>query len=325
VIAWLAAALAAAALPEGGASYRLELAGRPVGAAALRVRCVAARCSARWITRMRLPEEAGGDLSNGEVAVEVDGEGRSLGAPTRILHDGVARTEVAAEGSVPALIAPLVLSEVAPGEVARCVDAFDEETAERGLACVERGSKARRLEVMGVAMTVTPGADRFPDAIDIPVQRARWVRDASAAPPSKPPRLFGVRLPGPAGRPLLCGARPDPAPTTRLTGVPPPTATGESCRARTLDWLARAARAGLRGRVAVGAAFDGVALAWHAWAEVRSGEGWTAVDPTFGQMPATGPRFTVARYDPANPAERLAAGRRLLECWMREGSREAAR
>jgi len=322
VIAWLTAALVAAAIPQGDAVYRFEIAGRRVGAATLEVHCDGTLCSARWSTRMRLPEEAGGELSSTDVTVAIDPTGRSLGDRTRIVRDGAARTEAVATGSVPAMIAPLLLSDGAPRELGRCVDAFDEETAERGLACVEQARKGRRqLEVMGVAMAVAPGADGFPDAIDIPVQRARWVRDPSAAPPSTPPRLFGVRLPGPAGRPVLCGADPDPAPGAAAAGIPAPSATGKTCRERTLDWLARAARAGFMGRVAVGAAFDGVALAWHAWAEVRSGGSWIAVDPTFGQLPARGPRFTVARYDPANPAERLAAGRRLLECWMREGSR----
>ena len=83
----------------------------------------------------------------------------------------------------------------------------------------------------------------------------------------------------------------------------------------TLDYLSRAAALGHEGRVAVGLAWDGEALAWHAWAELREGDAWVPVDPTFRQLPARGPRFTVARYAPDDPAARLAAGRAVLACW----------
>jgi transglutaminase-like putative cysteine protease len=68
--------------------------------------------------------------------------------------------------------------------------------------------------------------------------------------------------------------------------------------------------------VAVGVAHDGDGFVWHAWVEVRTAGRWVAVDPAFGQVPARGPRFTIARHagDAAGLAE---AGRRILACWGR--------
>jgi hypothetical protein len=310
------AALAAGALPEGSAAYRFELGGQHAGAAELSIRCAGGRCTSRWTTRLRLPDEAGGDLAAGEVVLDTDGTGRSRGAPSRVTRDGATRSQAAVAAAIPAMIAPLVVTAAVPPDGARrCADAFDEETGERGRACAFREDGALHAEVLGVVMVVNPGADGFPESIAVPAQQVRWVRDPAAAPPALPPRLHGVRLPGPPERKSFCGVRRDPPPPPLTATLPEPAAEGDSCRAKTLDWLARAARADLPGRVAVGVAFDGTALAWHAWAEVRAGGRWVPVDPTFGQLPAAGPRFTLARYDPAVPAQRLAAGRRVLDCW----------
>jgi transglutaminase-like putative cysteine protease len=100
-------------------------------------------------------------------------------------------------------------------------------------------------------------------------------------------------------------------------GLPAPAAPGPSCRERTAAWLAKARAAGLRGRTAVGVAFDGGGFVWHAWAEARVGGRWVPVDPSFRQAPARGPRFTLATWEEGDDAGRAAAGHRILACWGR--------
>jgi transglutaminase-like putative cysteine protease len=109
---------------------------------------------------------------------------------------------------------------------------------------------------------------------------------------------------------------PDPAQAAPLpAGLPPPRAAGASCRERTAAWLAEAARAGFSGRTAVGVAWDGGDFVWHAWAEVRAGGRWIAVDPSFGEAPARGPRFTLGRWAADDRGARDAAGQAILACW----------
>ncbi|HEY6099663.1 MAG TPA: transglutaminase-like domain-containing protein, partial [Anaeromyxobacter sp.] len=86
---------------------------------------------------------------------------------------------------------------------------------------------------------------------------------------------------------------------------------------RAAAWVATARRAGIPARVALGVAWDGAAFVWHAWAEARAGGAWIPVDPSFGQAPARGPRFTLARHAPGDGAARAEAGRRILACWGR--------
>jgi len=288
----LAAALAAGpALPEGAARYRMELAGEHVGAAELTIRCDGGRCAATWSIDLVLPEEAGGERTGRRVEVDVDVRGRQR------------------DGLVPAMIAPLVL--LSGG--ARCVAAVDEETGERGQACrTGRGA----VNVMGVAMEVARGRDGFPAEVAVPSQRMRFVRAPGAAAPADAPRLFGTRVAGPAGARRFCGAPRDGPASAAPAGLPAPRGEGASCRAITVDWLARAERAGHPGRVAVGVVWTGRGWAWHAWAEVPGpAAAWASVDPTFGESPARAPRFTVARWTPGDEASRLAAGKRVLACW----------
>jgi hypothetical protein len=307
------AALLAAALPEGSASYRLELAGVAVGAATLAIRCSAAGCEAAWTTRLRLPEEAGGELAEGRVELEVDREGRSRGGEVRVRRDGSERAVTGVAGAVPAMIAPVVL--LSPGRAGGCLDVFEEETGVAGTACGERSAAGVTATIQGEEMRIAGSPDGFPAAIDIAGQRARWMRAGEAEPPARAPPIAGVTVDARPGASSFCGLAPDLAMTAPPEGaLPHPAGAGSSCRAITLDYLRRAARAGREGRVAVGVAWTGDAFAWHAWAEVREGETWIPVDPTFGQLPAVGPRFTVARYAPDDAAARLEAGRRVLEC-----------
>jgi hypothetical protein len=317
--ALLALALAAG-LPAGTVRLRAELAGAPVGVADLAVTCRGARCDVRYRARLRLPAESGGAVSDASVEVEVDRAGRYRGGALRVRQAGTTRTPRAPAGAVPASLAELVLAAEAPadgGEI--CVGFFDEEQPELRRACARReAGGALAADEGGIPVRIVPGPDGFPAEVVV-AGRFRYVRDAAAVVPGAPPRLAGTRVPGPAdprAARSFCGVPVDPAPGAAGAGaLPEPTAPGESCREKTAAWLALARRRGLEGRTAVGVAWDGQSFVWHAWAEVRSGGTWLPVDPSFGQRPAQGPRFTVARYAEGDAAARDAAGGKILACW----------
>ncbi len=318
MIALVAAALLAAegpALPEGTVRYRVELAGAAVGAAELSHACSApGRCRVRWEARLRLPAEAGGGLRLRKIEAAVDGAGRLTG-PAVVEVQGVRRRVRGPEGAIPLALAELALAARGEG----CALVLDEEAGRAHQACARREGGRLRIALPGGIEEVQVGADGFPDEVALPAQASRFVRDPAAAPPSAPPPLE-VRVAGPpAGRPArrFCGRPPDPAVDAgALPELPPPTPDGRSCREQAADYAALVRRSGRDARIAVGAAHDGAGFTWHAWVEVRTKSGWLPVDPAFGQLPALGPRFTVARHrgDAAGAAE---AGRRILECWGR--------
>lgn len=308
-----------AALPEGTARYRVELAGEPIGWAALAVRCEPERCALTWETALRAPEEAGGALRRRRVTSTVDRAGR-LAGPVEVREDGATRPgRAVVPGRVPSAAAELVL--LAAGAPS-CVEAFDEERGATGLACGRRDGPRVRAEVLGDREELTPAADGFPAEVSLPAQGVRYLRDPTATAPARAPRL-AVRVPGPpvpAAARRFCGLAPDPPPADAPPAeAPPARPTAGGCRPQAEAYAAAAARAGLRSRVAVGVVHDGAGFAWHAWAEVRRGRRWIAVDPALGQAPAEGPRFTVGRYDPADAGARAEAGRRILACWGRGG------
>jgi hypothetical protein len=237
-------------------------------------------------------------------------------------------------GAFPASLAELVLarrvplpprkgwqSALPPGP-AQCVDVFDEASGRRGTACAHRQGDALAVTVLGAEEVLVPGRDGFAATVDLPAQTARFVRDDEATLPRKAPRLHGSIVPGPADpaeAASFCGvARDRDVDAAGLDFLPEPHADGASCVERTAAWLARAARAGLRGRTAVGVAWDGAHYVWHAWAEVKLERGWVPVDPSFGERPARGPRFTLAAHEPGDEAARQRAGERILACWGRE-------
>jgi hypothetical protein len=316
-------ALALAALPSGEARYRVEIAGEPVGAATLAVVCPSDACRVRWETHLRLPDAAGGAISLRRVELEVDPGGRARAGPIRHFRDGERWTAEARAGRVPASLAEVVLLARGSG----CVPVFEEETLEEGEACHRGrggGTADVDVDVLGTRERVRQGRRGFPDSVEVPEQGVRFVLDASAAVPVRPPRLFGVRVPGPrdpASARLFCGTPVDPAPRAPAPpSAPAPEAPGASCRDKAEAYLARAASAGLRGRTAVGVAWDGDAFVWHAWAELEDGQGgFVPVDPSFRELPARGPRFTLARYATTDRAARVVAGRRILACWGRAG------
>lgn len=317
--ALLALALAAD-LPQGAVRWRAELAGVHVGVAELSVSCRGDRCSVRYRSRLRLPAESGGAVSDSTVEVETDRAGRHRGGALRVTQGGATRTPRGAPDAVPAALAELVLAaETAAGGAITCVPFFDEEQPQAlRRACARREGDRLAADLGGVPASILPGADGFPAEVVV-ARRFRFVRDAAAGVPRAAPRLSGTRIPGPADprdARSFCGVPLDPAPDARLAAsLPAPRARGASCREKTAAWLAAARARGLEGRAAVGAAWDGRSFVWHAWAEVRAGEAWIPVDPSFGERPARGPRFTLARYADGDRAARDAAGERILGCW----------
>lgn len=317
LVPWL---VLAAALPVGEARYRVEIGGAHAGVATLRAACAGDRCTARWSSALRAPEAAGGVVTTRAVEVETDRAGRLAGA-VRVERGGRAVEGRARPGLVPATVLELVLArEAAEGSAgSACVEAFDEETGEAARACATRRGGGLDAALVGARARITPGADGFPDAVELPQQRARFVRDPAAALPAAAPRL-DVDVPGkpPALARRFCGVDLDRrAAAAPPAGTPPPGAPGASCREKAIAWVARARAAGLAARVAVGPAFDGAGFSWHAWAEVDAAGRWIAVDPTFGEAPARSPRFTVATFDPGDAASEAEAGRRVLACWGR--------
>ena len=314
---WLALLLAA--LPDGRVAWRMELAGRPVGVVELEVRCAAGRCAVTWRSRQRLPAEAGGVLLERKVRLEVDPDGRELG-PARVTEGGVGRDVALPPGAVPALLVETVaLRRLASGP-GGCLDAADELTGRPLRACGSFEAGRLRLELGGERELVWVGEGGFPDQVLLPGQRIRFVRDPRAAVPTQPPRLFGVEVDGPAEparAARFCGVTRDRRSEASTSGLPAARAEGATCRDQAAAWLAEARGAGWRGRTAVGVAWSGAAWSWHAWAEVRIGEAWVPIDPTFGESPVRSPRFTLATWEEGDEPARAEAGRRILACWGR--------
>jgi hypothetical protein len=204
-----------------------------------------------------------------------------------------------------------------------CLGVFDESSGERGQACATRRGEWLEGRVLGDAVRFRARRGALPEEVVLPAQGARFVADPAAELPEKPPRLFGVEVaadPGAdeAARARFCGLDLEREPVAaEAAGLPAEFPAGGSCREKTTRYLALAAHAGLEGRHVVGVAFDGKAFVWHEWAEIRRGDIWVAVDPSFRQLPAAGPRFAVARFGEGDDAARAEAGRRILACWGR--------
>jgi hypothetical protein len=315
VAAAAVAAVALAALPEGTVRLRAELGGEPVGVAELRVACGAAACAVSYASELVPPEEAGGPTRRTRVEAEVDRDGRWVGGPLKTPVPGAG-----VRGAVPSALVEVVLLgavSAAPDGQA-CVPFFDElEPGEGRQACARRAGDHVLAQLGEFPVRIVPGEDGFPR--EVLVGRFRWIRDPAARLPAHGPRVAGARVPGPddpGSARRFCGVRRDaPATATAPAETPAPRAAGASCREKTAAWLAEARRRGLEGRTAVGVAWDGGGFVWHAWAEVRVGAAWVPVDPSFGQLPARGPRFTVARFGEGDAPAREAAGDRILGCW----------
>jgi hypothetical protein len=256
------------------------------------------------------------------VEVAVDPGGRFRGGALRVRRGEAAASPEGVAGAVPSAIVEVVLAAEAVAAAETCLPFFEEERPAPRRACARRHGDAVAADLGGVAVRIVPGDDGFPREVAV-AGRFRWIRDAGAEPPARPPRLAGTRVTGPRDprrAAAFCGVPADaPAALPPGASLPPPRAYGESCREKTAAWLAAARARGIEGRTAVGVAWDGEAFVWHAWAEVRAAGAWIPVDPSFGELPARGPRFTVARFAEGDRAGREAAGIRILECWGSAG------
>lgn len=314
----LAALLASGAEPrlsDVDARYRVELAGEHVGWARLALACSASHCDLLWESALRAPEEAGGGLLTRRIEVDVGLDGVARRGRARAASDGREREVAVRAGSVPASLAEVLLSSATAGE-RRCVRVRDEESGREGEACARRSGAWLDGDALDEPLRFRGAPGEAPSEVVVPGQRARFVADPSAALPARPPTLFGTAVP-PSRSERPCGAARDEPVASAGAEIPRTFPPGATCRERTARYLELAARAGLRGRHAVGIAFDGTALVWHEWAELHLKGRWIPVDPSFGQVPAQGRRYTVARYEDGDAAARAEAGRRVLACWGR--------
>ena len=302
--------------------YRMEIGGERVGWAMLRVLCRPAGCTARWESALRLPEASGGALLERRIDAETGPDGRARFAKVVLSEAGKETRLSSGAGPVPATLAELLLSVAAEGE-RLCLGVFDESSGERGQACATRRGEWLEGHVLGDAVRFRARRGALPEEVVLPGQGARFVADPGAGLPEKPPRLFGVEVPAEPGAARAPGARfcgldlEAEAAAGEAAGLPADFPQGESCRETTTRYLRLAGRDGLEGRHVVGVAFDGKGFVWHEWAEIRRGQRWVAVDPSFRQVPAGGARFAVARFGEGDTAARAEAGRRILACWGR--------
>jgi Transglutaminase-like superfamily len=318
-LAMLASGAGAARVPEGDVRYRVELAGVHVGWARLAVRCRPDSCDATWESALAAPDPGSGEASHKWFTLRVEPSGAARAVEVRVAADGRTRRAHMDRGPAPASLAEALLG-LAEGGERRCVTVRDEETSREGEACARRDGAWLAGDVLGEPVRFRAERGALPREVLLPAQGARFVEDGRAALPRDPPLLFGsAAVAGPSGRTpsRFCGRALDPAPPPAQAGLAPPVADGETCRERTARYLEHVRATGGRGRTAVGVAHDGRGFVWHAWAEVWDGARWVPVDPSFGEAPARGPRFTVARYDDRDAAARAAAGRAILVCWGR--------
>ncbi|GEJ58599.1 transglutaminase domain-containing protein [Anaeromyxobacter diazotrophicus] len=314
----LLAAATAAALPEVDARYRVEIGGEAVGWARLALHCQADGCRGRWESELRAPAEAGGGVIGWLAELDTAPGGEARAVRVRIAADGRERRRAQGPGPIPASLAELVLARARDGEE-RCVRVRDEESGEEGEACARRVGGWLEGRVLGAPLRYRAAPGAAPDEVLLAAQATRFVRDAEARLPAAAPRVSGAALPRPRDAAALCGVPRDPASGAAPPAVPRSWPPGESCRERTARYLALAARAGWRGRHAVGVAYDGRALVWHEWAELLVEGRWVPVDPSFEQAPAEGPRFTLGRFEEGDDRARASAGRALAACWLAGG------
>lgn len=328
------AAAAAGALPLGTARYAMTLGGEPVGLIELSLRCDGPACTAAWESRQRMPAETGGKVLARRVVVPIDRRGLARG-PARVSEGGRTHDVPLPHGRVPAMLVEVALGDAgreagqgaarADGTPAQegetCLEAVDELTGHTLTACARREGEWLVMLAGRQAARVRVRPGRFPSEILVPGQGVRFRLDAAAGLPAAAPRLYGSALPGPADpreARAFCGVERDAeVAADAADGLPAPVGAGPTCRERTADWLSRVRAAGLLGRTAVGAAWDGGGFVWHAWAEVLVGGRWVPVDPSFRQAPARGPRFTLATYEDDDDGARRNAGVRIVSCWGR--------
>jgi len=316
----LALLLALAVLPQSAARrYRMEIDGAAVGVASLAVRCGPEGCRAWFETETRSPEAAGGATVRHSVLAYVDDLGVVREA---YVGGGGERRRAPGAGAVASILAEVRLAEAGEGE-RRCLEVVDEESGRSGTACATRRGSWLEGVVLGEPVRFRSGPGGLPDEVVLSGQGARFLADPAAAVPRRAPRMFGSVVASPPGAEeergiRFCGvAREEDDPEPPPPGIPTNFPERGSCREKTAAWLRGARELGLEGRHAVGVAWDGRRFVWHEWAELSVSGRWVAVDPSFRQIPAQGPRFTLGRYAEEDEAARAAAGRAVLACWGR--------
>jgi len=299
------------------ARYRIELGGEVVGFARLVLACQASACQGSWESGLRAPIEAGGGIQARHIDFEVDGDKMAREVRVQAEADGRVRRARSGRGPVPASLAELLLSTAQDGQE-RCLRVRDEESGAEGQACARRRGAWLSGAVLGEPIRFRAAPGEAPAEVVLPAQKTRFVADAAADLPARPPRLFGgVAATTERWPSHMCGVEVDRESPPAPSWVPRFSPGGASCRDSTARYLRVVARRGVEGRHAVGVAFDGERFVWHEWAEVRAGGAWVPVDPSFGQWPAAGPRFTLGHYEDGDLAGRALAGRRILACWAR--------
>jgi hypothetical protein len=308
-----------AVLPDAASrTYRVEIGGQAVGVASLSVRCERTRCTGIFETALRVPEAGGGGISRRTVKVTTDREGMLLEAQA-----GGRRRKGAGE-AVASILAEALLSMAPEGE-RRCLPVEDAETGRPGKACATRRGAWLEGEVLGEPVRFRSAPGDLPDEVLLPAQETRFVADPAAVVPSRAPAGFGSAVPAPPGAELergllFCGLAPEPEdPAPPPAGLPRDFPERGNCQEMSLAYLRAARDDGLEGRIVVGVAWDGSRFVWHEWVEVAAARRWTAVDPSFRQLPAQAPRFAVARFAPGDEAGRAEAGRKVLACWGKAG------
>ena len=265
-----------------------------------------------------MPAAGGGGVARRRVEASTDRAGNLLAAEAggrRRPGDGTA---------VASILVETLLAGTPDGE-RRCLAVEDVEGGRRGEACAVRRGGWMEGTTLGEPVRFRGAPSSLPVEVVLPGQGARFVADAGAAVPERAPDAFGSAVPAFPGaeaeRALsFCGIPAevdDPTPPPSL--VPREFPERGGCQERSAEYLRIAAGDGLEGRLVVGVAWDGARFVWHQWVEVAAGRRWVAVDPSFRQAPAQGPRFAVARFTPGDEGGRAAAGRKVLACWGKAG------
>lgn len=304
--------------PEASQRYRIEIAGESVGFGKLSVRCTQGRCQATWVSALRLPESGSGLLQRRiDILAEESGLARQI--HVEVLSPEGRRETRAGPGPVPATLAELLLSATIEGE-RRCLAIRDEESGREGQACARRFGGWLEGEVLDDPIRFRADEGTLPLEVVLPAQGARFVADARAGLPPRPPRLFGSSVPAELsdGPYRFCNVNVDPEVTDAAPKrVPQTFPAGRNCREKTMRYLALATDRGIDGRHVIGVAQDGQGFVWHEWAELWVDGRWWPIDPSFRQAPARGSRFVVARFVEGVPGAQREAGRRVLACWGR--------
>ena len=304
-----------AVLPDAASRrYRVEIGGQAVGVATLSVRCERARCTGQFETGLRIPEAGGAGVARRTVKVSTDREGTLLEA------EAGGRRRTGAGDAAASILAETLLAGTPEGE-RRCLPVEDAETGRLGKACASRRGAWLEGEVLGEAVRFRSAPDGLPDEVVLPAQDTRFVADPGATVPARAPAAFGSVVPAPPGAELgraivFCGLAPEPEdPAPPPAGLPRDFPERGNCQEVSAAYLRAARDDGLEGRLVVGVAWDGRRFVWHEWVEVAAARRWTAVDPSFRQLPAQAPRFAVARFAPGDEVGRAEAGRKVLACW----------